>query len=48
MKEAYERFDMSMRGYNKVLKISRTIADIEGKENIGIEHLSEALAYRIR
>ena len=47
MKEAYESFGLSMRGYNKVLKIARTIADIESEQNITMEHLTEALAYRI-
>ena len=47
MKEAYEKLNMSMRGYHKVLKVSRTIADLDGKETIGIDHLSEALAYRL-
>lgn len=43
---AFEKFSMSMRGYHKVLKVSRTIADIEGSENIKVVHIKEALMYR--
>lgn len=48
MKSAYEKFNLSMRGYYKVIKVARTIADIEGDENINVNHLMEALAYRIK
>ena len=37
---------LSVRMYDKILKISRTIADIEGSENIKEEHVLEALNYR--
>ena len=47
MQSAYEKFGLSIRGYFKIIKVARTIADIEGDENINIEHLMEALAYRI-
>lgn len=47
MAEAYEKLNLSMRAYNKVLKVSRTIADINGRENIETEDISEALMYRI-
>lgn len=46
MKDAYERYNLSARGYGKVLKVARTIADIEGSENIKINHLSEAICFR--
>ncbi len=39
---------LSARGYHRVLKIARTIADLNNSENILYEHLSEALMYRIR
>ncbi|PIP24997.1 MAG: magnesium chelatase [Candidatus Nealsonbacteria bacterium CG23_combo_of_CG06-09_8_20_14_all_36_12] len=39
---------LSARGYHRVLKVARTIADLEGLENILFDHLSEALMYRIR
>ena len=47
MREAYNSFKMSMRGYYKVIKVARTIADIEKSEDIKVEHLSEALGYRV-
>ena len=39
---------LSARGYHRVLKVARTIADLENSENILDDHLSEALMYRIR
>jgi len=39
---------LSVRGYHRVLKVARTIADLEGKENILYDHLAEALSYRFR
>lgn len=47
MREAYNSFGMSMRGYYKVIKVARTIADIEQSEDIKVEHLAEALGYRV-
>lgn len=44
--KAYKRFNMSARGYMKVLKVARTIADLEGAENIGKSHVIEAINYR--
>ncbi len=39
---------LSARGYHRVLKTARTIADLEGSNNILFDHLSEALSYRLR
>jgi len=39
---------LSARGYHRVLKVARTIADLDGSESISYNHLSEALMYRIR
>jgi len=39
---------LSVRGYHRVLKVARTIADLDGSENISYNHLSESLMYRIR
>lgn len=47
LNEAFEKFYLSARGYNKILKVARTIADLEGAENIKFEHVAEALQYRI-
>ncbi|MDO4518278.1 MAG: YifB family Mg chelatase-like AAA ATPase [Bacillota bacterium] len=43
---AYDKLGLSMRGYNKLIKLSRTIADIEECEDIRTEHVAEALMYR--
>ena len=43
---AMERFSMSARSYNKILKVSRTIADLDDKDIIGVDHITEALQYR--
>lgn len=44
--QAYERFGMSVRSYFRTIKVSRTIADLAGAENIAPEHILEALQYR--
>ncbi|MDP2632023.1 MAG: YifB family Mg chelatase-like AAA ATPase [Candidatus Uhrbacteria bacterium] len=46
IKTAMERFRLSARAYTRVLKVSRTIADLEGTESITTSHLAEALNYR--
>lgn len=47
MEAAFARMNLSARGYHRVLRVARTIADMAGEENINCMHLSEALAYRI-
>jgi magnesium chelatase family protein len=48
LKMAISSFNLSARGYHRVLKLSRTIADLSGSENILTEHVAEALQYRAR
>jgi len=47
MEMAVTKFGFSARAYDRILKVARTIADLEGKENISVSHLSEAIQYRI-
>jgi len=44
--QAIEELHLSARAYMKVLKVARTIADLDGAERLGAEHLSEAIQYR--
>lgn len=46
LKRAMEKNDMSARAYDRILKVARTIADLDGAENIGSQHISEAVNYR--
>lgn len=46
MEEAFKKYRFSARTYNKILKVSRTIADLEGKEVIEDKHILEAIRYR--
>jgi len=48
LKKAIESFYLSARSYYKILKVARTIADLDNSENIKSEHVAEALHYRIK
>ncbi len=48
LKNILEKSFISARGYYRILKISQTIADLEGEEKVGGNHLAEAFQYRIR
>ena len=47
LKSAAQKYQLSGRKYNRILKISRTVADLAGCENIQLEHISQALQYRV-
>lgn len=46
MEKAFEKFSLTARGYYKILKVARTIADIAGSKEIKSAHIGEAVAYR--
>jgi magnesium chelatase family protein len=44
---AAERFALSARGYHRVMRVARTIADLEGAETVGRPHVAEAISFRL-
>ena len=46
MKSAFSKLNLTIRGYYKILKIARTIADLDGEEKIQTKHVAEAIQYR--
>ena len=46
MEKAFKNLNLSMRGYTKILKVARTIADLEDRHDIECSHIIEALQYR--
>ena len=46
LEESFKKLNLTARAYNRVLKVARTIADLEGAEKITVKHIAESLQYR--
>ena len=46
IKQAFQNLNMSARGYNRILKVARTIADLNNREDISAKHLALAISFR--
>ena len=46
LRMAMERMSLSARAYSRILKVARTIADLDGSSNVQLPHIAEAVGYR--
>ena len=46
LREVFEKLHLSARSYDRIIKVARTVADLDGKSGIEASHVAEAISYR--